>query len=116
VLVSLVRPLGQDFQPHSLSLLQQHSLVSHALLVGTRAYAILVFEKAWREEEQLFGNGGGGEIHTVHVVGVGIQLAVQGLCHTHLVLQNRVPLLAQEDGVPALAGASLQHQQPQLLG
>lgn len=115
MLVSLVRSLGQDFQPRSLSILQEHSLVFRALLVGTRAYTILVFEEAWRKEKQLLGSGGGGEIHTVHVVGVGVQLAVQGLCNAHLVLQNRVPLLAQEDSMTALAGTSLQHQKSQLL-
>jgi len=60
--------------------------------------------------------GCGGEIHSVHIVGVGVEFAVEGLGDAHLILQDGLPLLSHEHGVAALAGASLQHQEAKSLG
>ena len=116
VLVGAVGSRRELFPAPSLTVFECSSLLFHRLLVSTRAHAVAVGEELGREEEQFLLVGGGGEIHSVYVVGVGVELAVEGLCDAHLVLQDGLPLLSLEDGVTALACAPLQHQEAELLG
>ena len=116
MLVGAVGSWREFLLSHSLTVFQGLGFSRHALLVGSRAAAILVFEEAWGEIEQVFCRGTGGEIHTVDVVGVGVYLAVQLAGYADLVLQDGLAFLAQEYAVTALSCRALHHQESQLLG